>query len=347
MPTAITQRFRRMWPFLTPGWRHTGDGGPELFSLTLLIDAFVQRMRSGLEMRLPSRAGTAANVLTAGDRGILRGRDESEADFIARLLAWRTPRTHLVRGNAYEALRQIWHYWGGIMASTIDAHGLTHSIDISGNTSRGTTGGWTTGTGTPGDEYITEWDGALADVDWARFWVVLQPPASMGIAAQPSLGDPELWGGSLGLPGHTLGQQGVTPADVLAMRTLFQDLNWHPGHTIPEWLILVFEGESLVVPSGSDDWTYWSKNVGGNQVPMRNQDQRYWALDPSSNRYSGLVTSFAETSDDVEGNTAGYGPGDETSFPLTSTLPDGATYGGGATVFPVNVQLLDDGSIPA
>src|SRR5262245_47207670 len=141
----MIQRFRRIWRFLTPPWLQSeeGDGAKILFSLGLVKDAFVERARAGLDARFPSRTGESANAFTAGDRGILRGRAESASSLASRLLALRSPRTHRVRGNAYEVLLQIWHYWGGLYAATIDAHGLRHAIQANGSDTRDTLAAWT------------------------------------------------------------------------------------------------------------------------------------------------------------------------------------------------------------
>jgi hypothetical protein len=262
----MIQRFRRIWRFLTPPWLQgeDGDGAKILFSLGLIKDAFVERARAGLEARLPSRAGVSANALTAGDRGILRGRAESNASFVARLLAWRSPRTHRVRGNAYEALQQIWRYWGGTYAATVDAHGLRHAIQVNGTDSRDTLASFINIA--PG---LCKWDNKSYSTNWARFWMVLQPQASFGIGPQPSFGDPALWGGSLGTEGYTLGQTGATPDDVLAMRKLFQDLNWHPGHTAPEWVLVPTESAVPAVPAPNGKWLHWSENFFGTQIATR------------------------------------------------------------------------------
>lgn len=338
----ITQRFRRIWKFLTPPWLQGDDGDEVLFALGYLKDAFVQRVRDGLEARMPSRASNSANELTVGERGLLRGRSESRESIVARMLAWRTPRTHVVRGNAYEALVQLWHYWGGIKASTVDSHGRRHIIeladdpgDVDSLADPDTYTPWI-------DSGNTTWDDEVADDHPSKFWVFLEPHAALNIEPTPDFGDAALWGGALGTPGYTLGQVGVTPADVLAHRSIFQDLNWHPGHTTPQWAVLVFDGDPLPEPDGT--WANWSRNDGGTQVANRDTTYRYWALSPDVNRYSGIATNYPEAMTDVEGT--GTYDGDPDSFPATVTFPAGRVYAGDPTRFAANFQLVDDGSIP-
>ncbi len=345
---AITQRFRRIWRFLTPPWLQEDDGDEVLYALGELTDAFVQRVRDGLEVRFPSRASESAITLIGGDRGLLRGRDESKADYALRLIAWRTPRTHRVRGNAYEALQQIWHYWGGIPCATVDAHGLMHELDVDGVSSRSLLGDWVDGD-------LTAWDNVDADANWSRFWVMLLPGAEFNITETPDFGDPDLWGGALGTPGYTLGQTNVTPEDVSAMRSLFQDLNWHPGNTIPEWLVIPTYADAVpedIIPDG--EWQYWSKDNAGTRVASRDDSFRYWSLSPlHNNTYAGIRTrpwpaaaTNVDESGDFEGDRSNAAAWDAFTLPGLDSEGQVVTYAGDRTQFPTDILLLDDGTFP-
>lgn len=265
------RRFRGLKYFLAPSWlTGRGDGERIAHVVEMFLDAFTERAKLGLEARLPSRADSSALEFIRGDRGMLRNR--AATPDVDNLLAWRTPRSHRVRGNAYEALIQIWRYWSGIYAAIVDSHGRRHVIqaaddpsDVDSLADPDMLATWVDGSN-------TAWDGVDADTNWSRFWVVLHPTA--GVTAQLSLGDPDLWGGSLTTirPEDTLGQQGITPEDVAAMRRLFQELKWHGGHTVPEWLVLILsdapEGTRNIAPDGN--WKHWSKDDGaGNRVPAR------------------------------------------------------------------------------
>lgn len=262
-------RFRRLVRTIGTGWMRNPDfdGERVLFSIGKLCDAFAEKTLRGLEARFPGRAPASANRLTGGDRGILLGRSETNEDFAARLRAWRLPRTHRVRGNAYELLLQVWHYWGGVYAATIDSHGLRHVIEADDEPDVDTLANptvlptWVSGG-------ATQWDGAVADTHWSRFWLVVQPPTSMGIVASPDFGDADLWGGAVGTPGYLLGQVGATLDDVTAMRALFQELKWNPAHTQPEWLVLSLD-TSTPVPDPDTNWQYWSKDDAGTRVASR------------------------------------------------------------------------------
>ena len=542
----MARNFREWWYWAVPSWiaklnDPTDEGAKVLHSLAIIKDATIQRLRDGLNARFPTRTGESANANTAADRGLIRGRSETLAAFAARLNAWRTPRTHRVRGSAYGLLEQVFAYWGtGTEAYTVDHRGQRYYIDGTGQVSRSegftswnwdanaqrvtptqgassdthgggnmtptipanapgsllfinafaeaggtiaTPVGWTliesnspsgtnlhvllgrvsdgtegttveivtTGTNraiaivvqVPGEwfadvleniETSVEYEGSgtsILDPDlgtslwanttlafvgydsggtatpfrdgggtpqwtevgseavagsagggvgmqaqyhdfyqndtasaytitlsdtaswgviavrlrapWARFWIVWTPDASLGVDLPPSLGNPALWGGTLGTPGYTLGQTVVTPADVLAMRNLFQQYAWHPEHTRPEWLILSVDGAN---PSPDGGWRHWSNNVAGTQTAARHAHYRYWSLSPAENNtYAGNPASFATDTymvDDVP-----YG-GDPTNAAAWDeiTLPNGELYQGDSASFPAAVLLLDDGAIP-
>jgi hypothetical protein len=339
------RRFRGLryfWPSWLTG---KGDGDKIAYTLEALADVFVERIRLGLEARMPGRAGDSALRLITGDRGLLRGRSETEAELAPRLKAWRTPRTHAVRGNAYEALLQIWYYWGGIYAATVDAHGLRHVIeaddapDVDTLPNPDTLAVWLDGGN-------TAWDGADPDVQWSRFWIILRPPASMGVEATPDLGDPDLWGGALGTPGFTLGQVGVTPDDVSAMRALFQEYAWGPGNSVAEWCIVALDPDAAPEPEPDGQWRYWSTD-DVTRVASRSTDFRYWSMAPEyNNTYTGLRSrAWPNSAFGVDGTEF---IGDRTNADAwdVSTLPNGVEYAGTRARFPVRVLLCDDGSIP-
>ncbi len=545
---------------MVPRWLGAPDdpedeGARVLHTITLMMDATIERVRQGLDARFPSRTGEAANALTAADRGILRGRDETLSTFALRLKAWRYPRTHRVRGNAFVLLEQVRAYWRdivesdntgtGMVATTVAADGLVHKLFATGavtkvgiapwdwdgalvtaivptvGTASNTLGGgtltpaipsnapgallvahafaeggtlitptgWTllashspsganlhavyarvstglegttlsvdatatsgraiahvvhvpaqefdwrtpladnfdvltsTGAGTSVAEPALDdaqwtaltlafvgydsggtvnaftggdatWTEAAAEAvagsagagvgvqaqyahyaagdasgagactlgntashgvialrvrrPWARFWVTLTPGVTFGIDETPALGDAALWGGALGTPGYTLGQVGVTPADVLAMRNLFQQYAWNPEHARPEWVVLSVDGSD---PAPDGTWLHWSNavQVGADviQTPARSPDHRYWSLSPLENNvYTGDPESFCDLTYMPDGTTYAGDPEESLVSWGPITLPDGTTYAGDPESFPIDVLLLDDGTTP-
>lgn len=329
--------FRGLRYFLAPPWlTGRGDGEKVAFTLEWILDSFLEKLRQGLNARFPRRAGESAINLIIGDRGLLRGRDESLADLAARLIAWRTPRTHRVRGNGYEVVRQVWQYWQSWnpgYADVFDAHFVTHSKQSDGTESRDDFGTW-------------DWDGSDPDVHWSRFWVTI---SNDGIEEHPDLGDAELWGGALGTPGYTLGQLNVRPEDVTAMRALFQELKWAPAHAVPEWAIVTSNdigGGSF--PAADATWKYWSKNSSGTRVRSRSLAYKYWSLDPlRNNTYGGDRTRpWPAAATQVDGTGTYTGDRSNASAWDEITLPSGRTYQG-VRRFPARVLLVDDGSVPA
>ena len=95
--------FRSLYKWMLPGsYSEPGtDGEKVLHSLALLKDAFDQIAHDRLTWRFPSYSGESGLALLGADRGILRGRSETKDHYVQRLLSWRWPRGHRVRGNGF------------------------------------------------------------------------------------------------------------------------------------------------------------------------------------------------------------------------------------------------------
>jgi hypothetical protein len=326
----VALNFRTLFKWMVPAWLagegNSSDTPPEivnegeilLYSLALLADAFAERSEQGLLARFPTRTiGSGANALSGVDRGIYRGRNESEEHYAQRLIRWRYPRGHRTRGSAFALLEQISEYWGGIHCYTIDVSGNRFDRAADG-----------TETYTPGQAW--DWDGEGATPEWARFWVVANLSAIA--TEQLDFGDPDLWGGSLPAPGYAIGQQGVTEQDSLAMKRLMRGRAWKPAGTRAEWLIVSLDGTE---PAPDGTWDSWAG---------RDPAFRYWSFAPEINNvYAGDPTSFPLTITGVEGAAIA---GDPTSFPASITLPSSVAYAGNTASFPVEIQLVDDGDMP-
>jgi hypothetical protein len=330
-----------LFRFLTPAWLH-GEGNTSptepaeinegelvLYALATLKDAWVESLRQGLNGRFPSRTSDSCLALIGLDRGIVRGRDETSAHYAERLKRWRNPRGHRVRGNSFALLEQFSEYFGGVAGYVIDVKGNKRERTADGVETYSYGNAW-------------DWDGEGDAPRWARFWVVLD--LSEIASEQLDFGDPDLWGGELGTPGYTVGQQGVTEHDVEALRRMMRSPRpWKAAGTRAEWVIVSLDGTDPV-PDAS--WLNWSENVAGTQTPTRSEDFRYWSLSPATNNtYAGNPESFCEEFPLVGG--AGMYAGDPESFPLTITLTDGSTYAGDPTNFPTSIALLDDGAFPS
>ncbi len=335
--------FRQYFHFAVPAWLSEGDGGKILHSLAIIKDALSQRARDGLEARFPSRAGSSALQLMGATRGILQGRSETDAHYAARLIGWRYPKGHRVRGNAFALLDQICEYWGGVRCYTTDVNDTWHgrgSASFASTTYSRDAEAYEYGAGLGFADWYTE-DHA---VNWSRFWVVVCPnPELPEVEAAPDYGDPDLWGGATGTLGYAVGLAGWTPDDTTAMRKLMRPpWAWRPAASSPEWMIVQLDDwTSAAPPAPGPTWAHWSSNVAGTQTPSRDADFRYISLNPEGNNtYSGDPTNFPDDTYQAGGTVYA---GDPASFPLSAVLPNGAAYAGDPASFPISVQLIDDG----
>lgn len=319
--------FRSLYKWFLPGSYHVEDtdGEKVLYSLALIEDAFDQMARDRVEARFPSRAGESALALIGADRGIIRGRAETEEHYAARLIPWRYPRGHRVRGNAVALLEQIWEYFGGgFELHTIQDNGLSFSRSDVGDEAVSNYGGW-------------DWDSATVTTGPYRFWIVIDGTSL--ITATPDYGDPLLYGGQHGDSSYAIGHEGISADDVNAIRRLFRGRAWKPAGTRAMWACVSFDGTDPV-PEGL--YGRWSVNAAGNYAACRSPDYRYWALDPTALLYSG-VQVFPDSADLPGGGTYA---GDPASFPLSAVEPGGFVYAGNPARFLVSAKLVDDGSIP-
>jgi hypothetical protein len=295
----MARNFRQWFRWAVPSWLSTGDGGLVLHSLTAILDASLQRVRDGMTARFPSYCGASGLALHGKCRAVQRGRTETDEHYMQRLIAWRYPRGHRVRGSAFALLEQVSTYFGGIGCWTIDRNGTRHTHDADGTEAFSYSYPWA-------------WD-TRPTTEWSRFWLVID--------------------------GSTLAP---VFEDVQAIRRLMVSIAWRPAGTQPEWVIVQDAYGGIVIPAG-EDWSHWSVNFAGTQLPIRWDGNRYWSLDPEhNNMYAGDPTSFALESRMADGT---YYAGDPTSFPASAVLPNGATYAGDPASFPISVRLLDDGDL--
>ena len=249
----MAKTFRSILRFLVPSWLN--DAVTQ--SHADIIDENLARVRAGLEARFPSTAQPDALYLIGRDRGIPRGRTETADHYRQRLIAWRYPRGHRVRGSAFALLNQVSEYFGGIFCWTIDRNGNRHDRASDGSES------FSYG-------YPWDWDGVVVGpgVPRGRFWLVLN---LQGVARpNPKIGDPNLWGGAIGGGrGYTVGHLGVTSDDVIAIRRLlYGDVPWRPAGTLGIYAVISLDGATPVPTAAWKDWTGRSPNY------------RYWRLTP-------------------------------------------------------------------
>lgn len=250
--------FRRVFKALGPGWLTSGDGEKVLYSVGVMLDATLERARQALVSRFPEYAETEDALGYLGrDRLIIRGRNESAASYAKRLVEWRYPLGHRVRGNAYAMLRQIRAYFlDRTTQFTIDRRGTWHTIDADGNETRQTESGtW-------------NWD-AEPSSSWARFWLgVYGAPIGWSAESEYVIGDAELWGGVISdTSEYAIGfGETVTQSELQAVRAIARD--WKMAGSSAESLLVVLDDSlsaSDVVAASSTDWSDWD---GGSAIAL-------------------------------------------------------------------------------
>jgi hypothetical protein len=116
-----------------------------------------------------------------------------------------------------------------------------------------------------------DWDGEPSA--WSRVWVIIYPPADLWVR-DGTWGDGDTWGAD----GTTWGST-ATPAEVRTVRGIVAE--WLAPHATCKNIIVCFDAaafdptdSSPPLPDGT--WRNWSKNVGGVQVPARDDRAIYW-----------------------------------------------------------------------
>lgn len=322
----MARNFRQLRKFFLPYWALDDEAdGALVWTLSALIDVSIARLQSGVEQRFPSRAGEAALALSGLDRLIPRGREETSEHYAARLVAWRYPRGHRVRGSVFALLEQVSEYFGGLACYGIDYSGNKRSRALDGTESYEYGVSWTWDTG--------------PSTSWARQWLVLD--GSLLFAPQQLLGTPEVWGGALGTPGHCIGIAGSSAEDWRAIKRLVRGQHrWLPAGVQGEWIVVTFDG-SDPTPAEGATWAKWGKMSGTSYIPARDTDMRYVALRDSLGDYAGDL-DWANQAVTILGTF----DGDDSDYPSTITMPDGSSYAGDPTDFPATITLPDDGDLP-
>lgn len=249
----MLRSFRTIWKWLVPGWLggstsaspddpSTRDEGELVqYTLGLVHDAAAERARQVAFLGLPTYCVSDALTIHGHDRAIPRGLFEPEASYRARLVAWRHPRGHKVRGNALALLDQVSFALRGTVHQTIDARGTRYTLST-GVVERGIT--W-------------NWDGsenASIGTQWGRYWVVVKSSGQL----------PETWdeGEARGClwdepADECYAGRGIHPGEIAAVRTLVSNgrLGWTPAGRRAIYLVIYFDGESYPAPTG--DWDTW------------------------------------------------------------------------------------------
>lgn len=265
--------FRLLRRAMGPRWLVAdGDEGEAVgYSLDLIKDAWLDRLRRGLLARFPQNgpngetAPTDALTAMGRDRRLVRGISETDAAYALRLRRWLDDRK--VAGNPFALMQKLAEYCGPLPSfRTVDARGNWFSRAADGTISVSLAqANW-------------DWDGLAVGKRWARFWVVIYPNGLWTESAYD-------WGDLAG-PGWgeaTSGTWGST-AEADQIATIKHIVNdWKPGGTRCVNIILAFDPTSFD-PAGAPHaaglpdglWQRGSKTVDGVRVPSRLSTARYW-----------------------------------------------------------------------
>jgi hypothetical protein len=259
----MSTSFRQIRKWLAPRWLLDGEGGLVGYSLDVVKDAFIQRLEQGLLARLPQNDPTGqttapADALSAmgRDRRVVRGINESDVSYAARLVAWLDDRR--TAGNPYTLMQKLSEYTGaGCAFRTYDARGNCYSRAVDGTRTFVQGTGW-------------DWDAEPAS-HWSRFWVVIYPPSTLWTRTKK-------WGGPAGAWGETGATWGstATSEQVQTIRALVSD--WKPAGTRCVNIVVAFDPASFdpAAPEPDGLWGSWSKVVAGVRVPARLASAIYW-----------------------------------------------------------------------
>lgn len=343
----MAKSWRHLFHRLVPSWLYSGDGARVLYSLMRVQDAFLERAYQGHNARYPRSLDVDSLRLLGQDRGITRGRNETAAHYADRLRAWRQTQAH--RGGAWALLEQVQEYFREADGSawecyTIDANGAKLSIAADGTRAAAYGQPW-------------DWDGTVVGADnWARFWLVLKPPAG-AVTATPDFGDPELdgdpelYGGALYDDAYALGHVGISSRDAKAIRDLMLGGGriWAPGGVRPELVIVSLDGSD---PDPDGTWQYFGvfDGVEDRIVPRTDRPAfRFWFLSRAVRLYSGEAaagaSALAANRDVTLPSGLAHTPSSAT-WPATVRMPDGSTIAGDPSKYPESVHRVDDGDIP-
>jgi hypothetical protein len=257
---VIRRSLRTLRKTLAPSWLTSGEGELVGYSLDLLKDAALERLRLGLLARFPQNgpngetAPEDALAALGRDRRVVRGISETSASYAYRLTQWLVERR--TAGNAFTLLRQLSAYCGeGFSFRTYDARGNCYSRAVDGTETYAPATSW-------------DWDGQPER--WSRFWVVIYPTGIWTTAG--TYGDP-------GTPdwNPNAGQWGVDmPREhVRSLQAIVAD--WKPEGTRCVHIVLAFDPTSFdpASPEPDGSWGGYSKIDAGVRVPARLSTARY------------------------------------------------------------------------
>ncbi len=245
---------RHLFARLAPRWLTTGDGELNLYSLHLVVDAWLERARLGVYARFPEYAPADALAAIARDRKMIRGINEPQSSFAVRLNRWLD--SHKLNGNPFVLCQQIRDFLqADIVVRTVDQNGNWFWIDADGSHHYQLSAGqW-------------NWD-STTNTNWSRFWVIIYPGSIWVQQGEYSpfgltYGPDELWG-----------VDGVSYDAIVGLRSIIAQ--WKPAHAKCEQIIAAFDDSSFAPGTTLDGlWGSYAKTTTMPRTASRLSTARY------------------------------------------------------------------------
>jgi hypothetical protein len=154
---------------VTPRWLRGFWGYRFLYSIGVHLDAIGDAVKFGVAARFPNVVEEIADEtlpLTARERGITKGFDETNEAFAVRLARWLDD--HRREANPYTLMRQLQGYLSPhlVPMRVVNNTGAWYSLAADGTPSYHFGGNW-------------NWDNQAGS--WSRFWVIIYPPADLWV----------------------------------------------------------------------------------------------------------------------------------------------------------------------
>lgn len=256
--------FRDSVKNVCPPWLQGYWGYRFMYSIGIQLDAVAETLRQGVLARMPGYGTADALPYLGNDKQILRGANESEESFIARLqAAWTTWGT---AGNAISVIKSLLGY---VSPNTPVIRYVTEGLDELGNP----IADWVTiedGSVTFYRASPSNWDWDGGDPNW-RFWIITYFTAGF---TQKTWDDGHFYddGTSWGCA-----EPSTVAEDIRSIVSKMKAAGSECVNIIVSWNISDFDPTSAPgAPMPDGTWGRLSRNVGGTQVPTRNTNALYF-----------------------------------------------------------------------
>lgn len=282
---------------LLPSWLVEDEQEKVNFSLTLIMDGFLERLYQGVAAPLASVGTETALSLIGRDRKITRGFAEPAETYRERLVRWLDD--HKIRGGPRARMAQLWAYLNPyrVMLRNVadnESRSVWDTLEAGFEEDDDTdTADAITRDVRSGSDRNWNWDGTHTPKLWSRFWTIVYPTTS----TEPLFDDGVEFGNDSEFgDGRTLGSS-ASWEQIQTLRAMAAF--WKGAHAAGQWLILAFDPDSFdpelpptttvqdLIPDGN--WGDWSRRevIGDpgpgdpilyRRVPSRLETARYVSL---------------------------------------------------------------------